>query len=224
MSLMNKKSPQKVAFSQNFHFTQPGGHVRRCCEAEVGRCLRNLRDEHRLSLRALAERSGLSVNTLSLIENGKSSPSISTLQKISSAMNVPMVVFFLDDRVEKKVACTHQGERKKLTFKSVVLEDLGEGMPGVSLEAFLVSLEPGANSGSKPVMHNGYELVYCLEGRIAYIIENTQYILQPGDSLFFESNLPHCWQNLESGPSQKLLVLCPFEKGDLLVDRHFLSQ
>ena len=63
-------------------------------EVLVGRKLRALRSRARLSLRALAERSGLNVNTLSLVENGKSSPSVSTLQQLARALDVPIAAFF----------------------------------------------------------------------------------------------------------------------------------
>src|SRR4030065_947235 len=61
---------------------------------DVGRNLRDLRAERELSIRSLAELSGLNVNTLSMIENGKSSPSVSTLQQLASAINVSTPAFF----------------------------------------------------------------------------------------------------------------------------------
>ena len=64
---------------------------------DVGHCLRKLRAERDLSIRSLAERSGLNVNTLSLIENGKSSPSVSTLQQLATALEVPITAFFESD-------------------------------------------------------------------------------------------------------------------------------
>ena len=63
-------------------------------EVLVGRNLRDLRTKRGLSLRALAELSGLNVNTLSLVENGKSSPSVGTLQQLAQALNVPITTFF----------------------------------------------------------------------------------------------------------------------------------
>ncbi|MCD4673580.1 MAG: helix-turn-helix domain-containing protein, partial [Anaerolineaceae bacterium] len=66
-------------------------------EVLVGRKLRELRTQQGLSLRALAERSGLNVNTLSLLENGKSSPSLSTLHQLALTLNVPIALFFEQD-------------------------------------------------------------------------------------------------------------------------------
>ena len=195
---------------------QPGPN----CEVDVGQCVRILREESELSLRALADQSGVSVNTLSLIENGKSSPSVSTLQKISGALRVPMIAFFLPNQVEQKVIYTRTGQRKQAAFEHGILEDLGAGLSDGALEPFLVTIEPQANSGPDPILHTGYEFVFCLAGRIAYIIENQRYILDPGDSLFFGSHLPHCWQNLSAEPSKKVLILCSAEEFDHPIGRH----
>ena len=67
-------------------------------EVLVGRKLRELRNRKGLSLRALADRSGLNVNTLSLVENGKSSPSVSTLQQLALALEVPIATFLNQNR------------------------------------------------------------------------------------------------------------------------------
>jgi len=219
---MNRKRFQNRQFSRRFDFTNTlAADSGDGSQAMLGQRLRDLREASELSLRALADKSGLSVNTISLIENGKSSPSVSTLQKIAAAMNVPLVAFFFDNQGKQKVTCTHQRQRKKFAFESGTLEDLGEGLSSGCFEPFVITLDPHATSGIDPIMHTGYEFVYCLKGRIAYVVETTRYILEPGDSLFFEAHLPHCWQNLHSGPSEKLLVLCPADARDRSLERHF---
>ena len=73
-------------------------------EISVGSRLRELRNERSLSIRALAERSGLNVNTFSLIENGKTSPSVSTLQQIAAALEVPITAFFETNAPKNSIA------------------------------------------------------------------------------------------------------------------------
>jgi transcriptional regulator with XRE-family HTH domain len=187
---------------------------------DVGQCVRTLRDESGLSLRALADQSGVSVNTLSLIENGKSSPSVSTLQKISAALHVPIIAFFVPNQVDQKVIYTRAGRRKQAAFEHGLLEDLGAGLSDGALEPFILTLEPQANSGPDAILHTGYEFVFCLAGRIAYIVENQRYLLDPGDSLFFDSHLPHCWQNLAAEPARIILILCPAGDYDHPIGRH----
>jgi transcriptional regulator with XRE-family HTH domain len=87
-------------------------------EVLVGCKLRELRNRKGLSLRALADRSGLNVNTLSLVENGKSSPSVSTLQQLALALKVPIANFFESEPLEKRVVSTPADQRPQAAFGS----------------------------------------------------------------------------------------------------------
>ncbi len=190
-------------------------------EIDVGRRLRELRAERSLSLRALAEQSGLNVNTLSLIENGKTSPSVSTLQLLASGLDVPITAFFETDIPKNNISYLKSGERPRAAFAHGTLEDLGAGLTLRGGQPFLVTLEPKADSGPTPIVHTGLEFVFCLEGQLSYTIEDRIYLLDPGDSLLFEAHLPHCWQNAGETPSQSLLVLCPADESDRPTERHF---
>jgi transcriptional regulator with XRE-family HTH domain len=191
---------------------------------DVGARLRELRAERGLSIRALAEHSGLNVNTISLIENGKTSPSVGTLQQIAAALEVPIVAFFETDAPKNSVAYIKAGSRPRAAFAHGTLEDLGAGLTDRAVEPFVVMLEPNADSGPHPIVHTGYEFVFCLDGRIAYTIEEDTYVLEPGDSLLFESRLPHRWQNAHAAPSQAVLVLYPTDARDRPSERHFASK
>lgn len=76
---------------------------------DVGKKLRSLRKARRLSIRALAELSELSVNTLSLIENGKTSPSVNTLHQLAQSLNVPITAFFENEQHKKRVVYQRAG-------------------------------------------------------------------------------------------------------------------
>jgi transcriptional regulator with XRE-family HTH domain len=193
-------------------------------EVNVGKCLRNLRTERDLSIRNLAEQSGLNANTLSLIENGKSSPSVSTLQQLANALNVPITAFFKSDAPKNKVSYQKAGQRPLVAFNRGTLEDLGAGLTLRGGQPFIVNLEPKAGSGSSPIVHTGHEFVYCLEGHLSYQIEGEKYLLEPGDSLLFEAHLPHSWKNIGDTPLRSILVLCPADESDHPDQRHFISK
>jgi transcriptional regulator with XRE-family HTH domain len=190
-------------------------------KVDVGRRLRELRAEHDLSIRALAEKSGLAINTLSLIENGKTSPSVSTLQQISAALKLPITAFFEAIAPKNNISYVKANQRRIAAFAHGTLQDLGAGLSSRAVEPFLVTLEPNAGSGANPIVHTGHEFVYCLTGRIVYTIEDRTFLLEPGDSLLFESHLPHRWHNADAGPSQALLVLYPADERDRPTERHF---
>jgi transcriptional regulator with XRE-family HTH domain len=189
-------------------------------EINVGQCLRELRAQRGLSIRALAEKSGLAVNTLSLIEHGKTSPSCSTLQQLASALEMPITAFFETSISKCSVSYIRAGQRPRAAFTHGALEDLGAGLTDRVVEPFVITLEPSAGSGTRPIVHTGYEFIFCLKGRIVYTIEEQSYVLEPGDSLLFESHLPHCWQNVAAQPSEAILVLCPSDKYERSIRRH----
>jgi transcriptional regulator with XRE-family HTH domain len=191
-------------------------------EIDVGRRLRELRSSRNLSLRALAEKSGLNVNTLSLIENQRTSPSVSTLQQLAKTLQVPISTFFETDDGDKQLVFQKAGSRPRAIFNHCSIEDMGAGMPHFGAEPLIVSHAPYADSGNTPIVHTGREFVYCLEGHIAYTVDATTYILEPGDSLLFEAYLPHNWKNLDDTPSRNLLVLCPMDERDRPTERHFM--
>jgi transcriptional regulator with XRE-family HTH domain len=190
-------------------------------ELDVGRCLRKLRVAHGFSIRHLAEQSGLNVNTLSLIENGKTSPSVSTLQQLASALAVPITAFFEIDTPKNNISYQKVGQRPRAAFAHGTLEDLGAGLTLHGGQPFLVTLEPKADSGSTPIVHTGIELVFCLEGHLAYTIEEQVYSLDPGDSLLFEAHLPHHWRNTGDTASRSLLIMCPTDESDHPTELHF---
>jgi len=188
---------------------------------DVGERIRTIRLVRQFSLRGLAEASGLNINTLSMVENNKTSPSVSTLQALAGALNVPLTAFFETDEPKNKISFHKADERHKIAFTRGYMEDLGSGMTRRGAEPFIVSLEPGAESGPAPIVHTGREFVYCLEGRITYLIEDETFVLEPGDSLFFEAHLPHRWKNDGKVPSRSALVLCPTDADDHPTERHF---
>lgn len=188
---------------------------------DVGARLRMLRAGAGLSIRALAELSKLNVNTLSLIENGKTSPSVSTLQQLAGALGVPVTEFFVTEGGNETVVYQKNGGRPRALFEHGTMEDLGAGMARFGAEPLIVTLETGADSGKNPIVHTGREFVYCLEGRVAYSVDTETYLLEPGDSLLFEAYLPHHWKNADDTPSRVLLVLCPLDERDQPTQRHF---
>ena len=190
-------------------------------EISVGKRLRELRTIRGLSMRALAEKSGLNINTLSLIENEHTSPSVSTLQQLAQSLQVPVTDFFETNHGNKELVYQRQGERPRVSFEHGTMEDLAAGMPHFGAEPLIVTLNPGADSGKNPIVHTGREFVYCIEGSVTYTVNDQQYLLESGDTVVFEAYLPHQWKNSSSIPSRVLLVLCPMDVRDSPTERHF---
>jgi transcriptional regulator with XRE-family HTH domain len=190
-------------------------------EIDVGVRLRALRNERSLSLRALAESSGLNFNTLSLIENGKTSPSVSTLQQIAAALQVPVAAFFQPEAKPKRIVFQKAGARPSAIFQNGVLEDLGGGLSLHGGQLMLLTLQPHTEGSPEPIIHTGQEFAFCLEGKLDYLVDGQACRMAAGDSLIFEAHLPHRWGNPGTGVSRSLLILCPSDEHDRPAERHF---
>ena len=186
----------------------------------VGAELRTLREEKGLSIRALARASGISANAISMIERGRTSPSVSTLYKMADALNVPITDFFASVPERKNVVFRKALERTRVPFQRGLWEGLGgEGFVG-RVEPFALTLENGASSGPFPITHTGHEFVVCLRGQLEYQVEGEVYLLEAGDSLLFSSHLRHKWRNPGPNVTNAIFVLSGFAEGEEAVQRH----
>lgn len=190
---------------------------------DVGGRLRQLRTERNKSMRALARKSGLSTNALSMIERGRTSPSVSTLYKIADALEVPITAFFRVESDRHGVVFRKSDERSRVNFPSGLWEGLGgEAFTG-RLEPFMLTLEEGGSSGEFGMLHTGDEFVLCLEGQIEYTVEEYTYELNPGDNLIFAAQLRHWWCNSGKSLARAVIVLAGFDKGERPSEFHISS-
>lgn len=189
----------------------------------VGAKLRALREARGLSIRALARASGISANALSVIERGKSSPSVSTLYKVTDALGVPITTLFRTEPERKNIVFRKADERTRVAFQRGLWEDLGGEMFSGGVEPFALTLESGTSSGPYPIMHSGHEFVICLRGQLEYQVENEVYVLGSGDTLLFTSNLKHRWRNPGSTVTNAIFVLSGFEEGERPSEHHLLA-
>ena len=94
-----------------------------------------------------------------------------------------------------------------LKSDGIMIESLGSGLPNQQLEPFKMIVSPDSGNMSEPVSHSGEEFVYCLSGRIEYVVGDETFVLEPGDKLLFKANRPHCWRNLGKELAEVMLVI-----------------
>lgn len=193
-------------------------------EIDIGRRLQELRTAQGLSIRNLAEISGLSFNTISLIENEKTSPNVGTLQQLSSALQVPITVFFEARIISKEAVHQKAGLRPSTFFPHGKLEDMGGGLALGEATPLLLNSKPHSNSGPNAIVHTGQEFVYCLEGNLVYWVGQNEYLLEPDDSLIFQAYLPHRWENKGDTICRSILIICPSDCSDRLVEQHLVNE
>jgi transcriptional regulator with XRE-family HTH domain len=173
----------------------------------LGHRLREIRLKQGMSMRSLAEKSDVSANTMSLIENGKTSPSVSTLQQIAVALQVPLTAFFEKEIIREPAIFTKYDQRERTKFIYGQVEVLGSGIEG--LQPFIIHLDPHSESGTEPLTQDGKEFVYCLTGQVVYHIAGKAYLLERGDSLVISAKLPHTWFNpLDETSTIMVVIAC----------------
>lgn len=170
-------------------------------EVAVGPRLRAFRTEAGLSLRQVAEQSGLSVGFLSQVERGKCSMALSSLRTVAGVLGKTMADFFSssalsvaasDDIVFTLTRGTDHHDR--VVSGGRHFEMLSARFPGLVLEPMLVFLEPGGVK-EDPISHAGEEFAYVLEGELLYEVGGQTHRLAAGDSLHLRSNTPHSVYN-----------------------------
>jgi transcriptional regulator with XRE-family HTH domain len=181
---------------------------------ELAERLRGLREERRISLRELGRRSGVSVNTLSLMERGVTSPSVSTLYRLADALGVPITAVFGSPQRKEHVVFRPASQRTALPLPAGIWEGLGGEEFVGQVQPFMLTLEAGGDSGTAPMLHTGHEFVLCLQGRLEYEVEGRRFALGPGDSLLFAARQRHTWRNSGHAATQALILLAGFEEYD----------
>lgn len=172
-------------------------------ELNLGQKIKALRQRKKISLDDMARRTNLSQPLLSQIESEVVAPPVATLLKIARALNVNISYFFqAEEGEEKKAVVVRKNERKRV-FRRIhedpakvgyYYESLAYPKADRHMEPFQVEFEAKKKEDLIFFNHKGEEFVFVLEGQLEFNYENEVYLLEPGDSLYFDSSLPHAFR------------------------------
>ncbi len=183
-------------------------------EIHVGEKLKALREQKGFSLKDLADLTGFSTALLSQMENHLVSPSLGTMIKLAKALEVK-VGDFLGETEGEPFAIVRKDERKTVSrFASkegvkygYSYESLGFEKKNRHMEPFIVTLEPATVKTSKTSAHDGEEFIFVLEGAMEVVLGNHTDVLYPGDSIYYDSSIPHRVQCHQDRVTKILAVL-----------------
>ena len=182
----------------------------------IGKKIRDLRKNAGLVLQDLSNKTGFSKSLLSQIEKEVVSPPIATLLKISKALNVNIGFFFQDSDPEVKVVLVRRDESKVVDSRYFGREESGYYYEALAykkskkyMEPFLVEFKRKKAGKLSYFSHEGEEFIYLMEGRLEFRTEDQHYLLYPGDSLYFESSIPHAYRALGRRNAKALTVVYP---------------
>jgi transcriptional regulator with XRE-family HTH domain len=164
----------------------------------VGRRVKALREAMGFSLRDLAERSGVSAPMLSQVERGETSPTLAVAEKIAAGLELTLSQLLRLDEGEH-VAVSRAGERRRYERGGHRFEELTPPLPGQRADVSLHTLKAGATTGGPddPPMHEpgSRETAVVLTGVLALTVDGTRHELRAGDSVTFDADLPHHFEN-----------------------------
>lgn len=180
-------------------------------ELSIGREVRDFRKKINMTVAELAKLAGLSAGMLSKIENGMTSPSLATLQSLSRALHVPVTAFFRKFEEERDATFVKAGQgltiERRGTRAGHQYQLLGHTMrKSIAVEPYMITLTAG--SDVFPLFqHAGIEFLYMLEGEVGYRHGSKTYTLTPGDSLYFDADVPHGPEELRKLPIRFLSII-----------------
>ncbi|MFY9238498.1 MAG: cupin domain-containing protein [Roseovarius sp.] len=210
---VEKLSPEMVTkLTQDPHRVQRDDREKNL-ETAIGRELRAHRRRQEITVAELAAMTRLSIGMLSKIENGNTSPSLTTLQTLANALSVPITSFFRQFEENREAVHTKSGEGVELQREGTraghqynLLGHIGSNGSGVIVEPYLITLT--AESDTFPTFqHAGIETIYMLEGEVDYRHGDEVLSLKPGDTLFFDADAPHGPERLVTLPCRYLSII-----------------
>jgi transcriptional regulator with XRE-family HTH domain len=193
---MNK--PKRSAASKPSALRRKG----QATDAKVGARIRRLRHERKMSLHALADRTSLSIGFISQIERGLSSPSLAALTRLADALDVSLSRLFEPPSAggagsEIVVRTAARGELT--AWRSGISKQLLTADTPSRFSFFLMTMEPGATSGTELYAHQGEEAGLVIQGRLRLTVDDRTWTLTRGDSFHFGSDHLHRFENAGRG-------------------------
>ncbi len=166
---------------------------------KVGKKIRELRKERKMSLQDVAKKSGISAGLLSRIENFRTLPSLPVLHQISIALEVPLAELVETVSSPRPISyiLVRDGEKEKeyrSDSESLAYQPLIDAtFLNMSIMVNIVTVQP--HSYRKPLGNDSMELIYVLKGKVKYGLEDTILDMKKGDTLYFDGSIPHSVEN-----------------------------
>jgi transcriptional regulator with XRE-family HTH domain len=181
----------------------------------IGDKLRALRLKKKMGLVELGRHTGLSAAMLSKVERGKLFPTLPTLLRIALVFSVGLEYFFSDDQKRHVVAIVRRAQRKRFPERpdgrdiSFYFESLDFAAVERKLNAYYAEFQPLQPGKARLHHHTGVEFLSVLRGKLELHIGTEDQILESGDSVYFDSSLPHSYRRVSQKPCSAIVVTMP---------------
>ena len=168
-------------------------------ESEIGKRIRALRRQNRMTLEALSKQSGFTKGYLSKVEKSEKAPPISTLGTIARVLNVTISFLLGEDNSTVPISLVKKSERQLITRDGTIVgysyESVAHKFRNKIMEPFILTL-PVKPKKKKFYQHEGQELIFILEGTMKFNHGSEVLIVEEGDCVYFDANIPHFGESL----------------------------
>lgn len=184
-------------------------------EYEIGAKIRTLRLKKKLGLVELGKHTGLSPALLSKIERGRLFPTLPTLLRVALVFGVGLEFFFAGTRDKPLVAVVRKGERVQLPDRpgardaAFRFESLDYPATERRFNCYYAEFFPVAPERLRPHDHPGVEFIYTIQGGLGVHLGAEEHALEPGDSMYFDSSVPHAYRRRTGRACSAIVVTSP---------------
>jgi transcriptional regulator with XRE-family HTH domain len=182
---------------------------------EISKKLKQFRTERKLTLEKLASKTDCTKSYISQLEKGLTAPSVSMLGRLAGALDVHVADFFREiDNHEEEDWCFRKSKRRQIAYPDgkVVTQLLTRSMSQKKMQPIISTIKPGGTadqSGQLTHPVGSEEFVLVMKGKLHFEINGKDMILEEGDTLYFNGELPHRWENKGKKDVEVLFVFTP---------------
>lgn len=177
---------------------------------DIGQKIRDLRKEKHMNISSLAEEAGVSPGLISQVERNMVTPSIVSLWKIAQSLDVS-VGYFFDEEVKpiaNPVVTKKTRKRLSVSNNNAIYELLSADL-NRKIEFLYITLKAGDSTTKDFVTHEGEECGIVIRGRLLIKMEDREYLLEEGDSIYFDSTIPHRYVNVGEEICESIWAMTP---------------
>ncbi|MCQ2051687.1 MAG: XRE family transcriptional regulator [Bacteroidaceae bacterium] len=185
-------------------------------EISVGAKIRSVRESKNVGLDELSQKCGLPVEQLAALEDGAPLPGIGPLMKIARALGVRLGTFLDDSSQNGPVVCKSAERKPVIRFSNnsenknsakLLYQSLSAGKESKSMDPFIIDILPDSTKDYVPSSHEGEEFIFVLSGKVEIVYGKSSYILEKGDSIYYDSVVKHHVHGVDDQPAQILAVI-----------------
>jgi transcriptional regulator with XRE-family HTH domain len=176
---------------------------------DLGSLLRRVREARGLSQRQLAKRAGISNATISLMESNAVNPSVGALKRVLDALPIGLAEFFALEASTGRKVFYRREELMEIGRGRISYRQVGTDLRGRALQMLSEQDQPGADSGTVMLQHQGEECGIVIRGELEVTVGDDKTVLKPGDAYYFDSREPHRFRNIGETPCELVTACTP---------------